>query len=460
MDKRTVDFIRCLRVAGVRISLAESQDALRAMDEIGVYERDAFREALHATLIKEHQDDQYFNYFFPLFFGNQTPPMTDMTQELTPEQVQMLRDALQSLMGSNEALRDLMQQIMEGRPFSQEQLDQMAQQSGMQNADSMFQESWFNRRMQRQAQLDQLRDLLEQLLEQLRQSGMSEEALQEIREMIEANAEALSEQIANYVGSSIAENMADHEPEPQQDVLDLDFQYLTPEEAERVREEIRRLAAKLRARAALRQKRNKDGTIDPKRTIRHNLRYGGVPMELQHRIRHVKPRVAAICDLSGSMRYMSEFALTLTYMLHDVIAKTRSFIFIHDMVEVSHHFNAERPDIAVANVLRENPRGYYSTDLGRSLATFDNNYLDAIDSKTTIILVGDGRNNYNNPRVDLLEAFQRRGRRLIWFCPEPPYQWGTGDSDMHLYAPKSDGVYLVRNLRELAQAVDDILADG
>ena len=160
------------------------------------------------------------------------------------------------------------------------------------------------------------------------------------------------------------------------------------------------------------------------------------------------------------MRYMSEFALTLTYMLHDVIARTRSFIFIDDMVEVTHHFNAERPETAVANVLRENPRGYYSTDLGHSLVTFQKDFMDAVDSKTTILFVGDGRNNNNNPRLNIAEELQRRGRRMIWFCPEPEYQWGTGDSDMHLYAPKSDGVYLVRNLRELGDAIDDILSDG
>jgi uncharacterized protein with von Willebrand factor type A (vWA) domain len=297
-------------------------------------------------------------------------------------------------------------------------------------------------------------------MEQLRDMGMSDEALDEIRDMMEANAEALAEQLANFAGSSIAQNMADREPEPKQNVEDLDFQHLSPEEAEQVRQEIRKLANRLRSRAALRQKRAKDGQIDPKRTIRHNLRYGGTPIELQRRTRHLKPRVVVICDLSGSMRYMSEFALTLTYMLHDVIAKTRSFIFIDDMVEVTHHFKAERPEVAVENVLKENPRGYYSTDLGHSLTTFRHSFADSIDSKTTVLLVGDGRNNYNNPRIEIAQELQRRGRRLMWFCPEPTYQWGTGDSDMQIYAGKSDGVFLVRNLRELGAAIDKILTDG
>ena len=55
---------------------------------------------------------------------------------------------------------------------------------------------------------------------------------------------------------------------------------------------------------------------------------------------------------------------------------------------------------------------------------------------------------------------QRHARRMLWFCPEPPSQWGTGDSDMHQYAQVSSGVYKVSNLRELTNAVDAILTDG
>lgn len=460
MDKRLIDFIRCLRAAGVRISLAESQDALHAIDMLGVHDRNEFLNAMRTTLIKEHDDQAKFDHFFPLFFDSNNPPMIDMTQELSPEQQEMLQQALESLLGDEDALRQLMQQLMDGENFSDEQLDQFAQQSGMQNADSLYQQSWFMRRMMRQANLDRLRDLMEQLLEQLREMGMSEDALQDIREMMQANAEALAEQIENFTGSSIADNMANREPEQAPDVQDLDFQYLTAEEAEQVRDEIKRLAAKLKSRAALRQKRAKNGQIDPRRTMRHNLRFGGTPLELRRKTRHLKPRVVVICDLSGSMRYMSEFALTLTYMLHDVIAKTRSFIFIDNMVEVTHHFQASRPEIAVRAVLQENPRGYYSTDLGHSLHTFSQNFWDSIDGRTTVLMVGDGRNNHNNPRLDIADNIKRRARRMIWFCPETEHQWGTGDSDMDRYAPYSDGVYLVKTLRQLGDAIDEILADG
>jgi uncharacterized protein len=111
-------------------------------------------------------------------------------------------------------------------------------------------------------------------------------------------------------------------------------------------------------------------------------------------------------------------------------------------------------------VMMDNPPGHYNTDLGNSLNSFSRDHMGKIDHRTTVIILGDGRNNYNDPRLDIAGDMQRRAKRLFWFCPEPPSFWGTGDSDMHLYNTKAHGVHLVRTLRHLADAVDHILAEG
>ncbi len=459
MDKRVVEFIRTLRAAGVRISVAESADAMDALDQIGIFEREVFRNALKTTLIKEKEDKPTFEHFFPLFFDTGAPPMFDMEQELSPEQKEMLQQALQSMMGNMQALQQLMQQMMRGQQLSQEQLDELGQMVGLPDANSQYQDSYYQRMMQRALGMQQLQELLEQLREALEAMGMSDEAIEQIMEMMEANRNALSEQIQKYVGSSIAKNMAEQPKPEQQDLMNTPFQYLNSEDVEALRDEVKRLAARLRSRAALRQKRTKEGNPDPKGTIRNNLRYGGVPLEIKYRNRHLKPRLVLICDISTSMRYCSEFMLTLLYELQDQVSKTRSFIFIDDMHEISDFFKADRPDVAVQNVLETHRPGSYNTNLGNSLQTFFNDTLDSVDGRTTVIILGDGRNNFNDPRLDLANDLRRRSRRLLWFNPEPDSQWGTGDSDMLQYAPISSGVFQVRNLAQLVDAIDRIITD-
>ncbi len=460
MDQRIVEFIRALRAAGVRISLAESQDAMYGAETVGVFHPEQFRATLKSTLIKEASDQATFDYFYPLFFASNQPPLQNIPDQLSPEEQQLLQQALEALMGQMQALQQMLQQMMQGQAFTQEQLDQLARQSGLNRADEMYQRGWFERRLSRQAGLPQLQKLIEMLMEALEQMGMSEAARSELRELMQQNMRGLNEQISQYVGATLAQQMAAKEPEPTPDLLDVPFQSLSRQEIEQIRDEIRRLAARLRSRASLRQKKAKFGHPDPRRTLRANMRYGGVPLELRYRTRHKKPSLVLICDVSTSMRYCAEFLLTLIYELQDLVTRTHSYIFISDLVDISMAFQEHEPKEAVQRVLQDNPPGYYNTDLGNSLRTFAAEHMNKIDHRTTVIILGDGRNNYNDPRLDIAQDMQRRSRRLIWFCPEPQVQWGSGDSDMHRYAAYADGVYLVNSLRDLANAVDQILADG
>jgi len=460
MDKRMVDFIRALRAAGVRISLAESQDAMYGVNLLGVENPNFFRSTLKTTLVKEVKDHTLFDYFYPLFFASNVPPMQNIPDNLTPEEQQMLEQALRGLAGQMEALKDLLRQMMQGKPFDNDQLQDMGDQSGMSQASDMYQRQWFERRMNRQAGMQQLQQMIEQLLEQLEQMGMSQESLDELRDMMQQNMEGLSEQISNYVGTSLAEQMANQEPQTKPDLMDVPFSRLSDGDVKQIRDEIRRLAARLRSRASLRQRKAKAGHPDPRKTFRANMKYGGTPVEIKYRTRHVKPALVLICDVSTSVRYCAEFLLTMIYELQDQVTRTNSFIFISDLVDISMAFQEYEPQKAVEHVLNSNPPGYYSTDLGNSLQTFQQEHMSLITSKTTVIILGDGRNNYNNPRLDIAQDIQRRARRLLWLCPEHPNQWGTGDSDMHNYAPLSDGVHYVNTLRDLADAVDKILADG
>ena len=460
MQKRMIEFIRALRAAGLRVSLAESQDAMFAVDQTGVRNQAMFKGSIKATLVKNRRDQPVFEHFFPLFFSNSKPPLQNILEQLRPEQEQLLQEAMRSLLGDLDALRDLLQRLLEGREFSEDELQQMGDMAGLPQGDEMYMRGWFERRMKRQAGLAQLERMLDDLLEELAALGMSDEALADLEELLRENMAGLSEQISQHVGATLAEKMAEQEPRERPDLLDVPLQRLSSGDIEDLRDEVRRLAARLRTRAALRQKRAKTGNFDPRKTIRKNMRYGGVPMDVQFRKRHKKPSLILLCDLSTSMRYAVEFLLTLVYELSDQVRRTHSFIFIHDLVDVSTTLAELPPREAVARIMAENPPGYYSTDLGNSLNSFQKEHMHLVDSRSTILFFGDGRNNYNDPRLDITQDMQRKGRRLIWFCPESRRQWGSGDSDMWEYSMVADKVFMVNNLRQLADAVDRILADG
>jgi uncharacterized protein with von Willebrand factor type A (vWA) domain len=477
MEQRIVDFIAGLRAAGVRVSIAESSDAFRAIEQVGVLDRDTFRAALRTALVKEARDLSTFDQLFQLYFGSGGPPLTNPQEELTPEQRAMLAAALRALLaqmqsgepssdrsqspGESSQLDQLMQllrQLLSGQSPSQEELEQAGQQVGLPMASRPAQQEWMARRMLRAMGWRALQELLDQLWEELSRAGMSEEAIQQLQDMVQANQQALAEQVAQYAGMSIARRLAEQPPsQPDPDLMQRPFRSLSENEADELREQVRRLAARLRSRAALRQKRANSGVLDAKRTLRTNLRYGGVPMELRYRHKHLKPKLALICDVSTSVRHCAEFMLHLIYELQDQVARARSFAFIGDIQEISGDFTTYQPDIAVERVLHRLPPGHYNTDLGYSLNSFCDGYLDAVDHRTTVIFLGDGRNNFNDPRVDLVDLIKRRARRVIWLNPEAPQLWGTGDSDALSYLPLCDAAYEVGNLAQLTEAVDRLL---
>ncbi len=459
MEDRIVEFIAGLRAAGVRVSLAESADAFRAVEQVGITDKDLFKATLQATLVKDAADVPQFDKLFPIYFGSGGPPMRDPNEEMSQDDMQKLKDALRDLVGNDAKLRQLMRYLLQGDNPTREEMDQLGNQAGVPLARNPSQQPWLTRRMLRQLGADEeFRQLMEQLIQKLEEMGMSREELQRIGQMAYENLERLEEQFNQYVGAQIAQNASkdnrDRQPLRGPDLMQRPFGSLSEREIQDLRQQIRRLAARLRSRAALRQRRGKRGVLDTKRTIRTNLRHASVPMELKHKRRHLKPKLVMICDVSTSVRPIAEFMLRLVYELQDQIHSARSFVFIDDITDVSSEFAQRRPEMAVQRVLEENPPGYYNTNLGFSLAHFCKDFLDTVDHRTTVIVLGDGRNNYLNPRMDAFQNIKKRARRVLWFNPENPRLWGTGDSDMMTYLPQCDACQEVGNLAQLTDAVD------
>ena len=459
MEDRLIQFISALRAGGVRISMAESADAFLAIENLGVTQRETFRLSLRTTLVKDQTNLPIFDELFPLFFDRaDTSPMMDVTEDMSPEEAQMLAQALRMF---NKQLQKLLEKLLRGEQLNPDELRQLGDMVGLNQQDDLRYRDWMTRRMQQALQFDAVRDALREMMETLAQMGMNKERIQQLMGLIQDNQNALEEQLRQYAGQRIGDNMANQPPEENDTdrLMNRPFGALDDRDMQRLRREVRRLANRLRSRIALRQKRAKSGQLDAKATIRANLKYGGVPVELRHRNRRLKPKLVVICDISTSMRHCSELMLALVHALQDLITKTQAFTFIDHLEYITPDFTGRDVNEAIDQVLIRMPPGYYSTDLGYALTNFERDYMDTIDSRTTLIMVGDGRNNYNNPHLDVFAKMARRSRRTLWINPEPIMMWNSGDSDMARYAPLCDHIVVAGTLAELTDAVDHFLGE-
>jgi uncharacterized protein with von Willebrand factor type A (vWA) domain len=470
MDRRITEFVAALRNAGVRISVAESADALRAIEQAGIGNKDTFRMALQATLVKDQQHTEIFREMFPLFFGHGQPPPLQQAGggQLSEEEQRQLEQALQEMLANMtpQQLADLFRSMMTGQPISSDQIREMLSQVSPPHMTNPRYRDWMARQAMREMQFNRLNRQLRELLEQLREQGMSEEAIEAIAQAARENQQALAEQIAQQVGEQMIEQSQGagqrQGRRSESQMLDTPFDRLDQHDAHEMRSMVNRLAARLRSRMALRQRRGKQGSLDAKSTIRTNQRFGGVPMVIRHRRPHLKPKLVILCDRSVSTQHVMTFLLLMIYALHDQVSRTRSFAYIDRLYDMSRYFAESRPEQAIAQIMEEiRPTRSYSTDLGNALREFVRDQLSCIDQRTTVIVLGDARNNENDPALQSFAQICRRARRVIWFNPEPRQMWGTYDpgslsSDMWEYAPLCDGLHEVRNLRQLAAAIDRI----
>jgi uncharacterized protein with von Willebrand factor type A (vWA) domain len=229
---------------------------------------------------------------------------------------------------------------------------------------------------------------------------------------------------------------------------------------ERVEQAVRRLAQRLKARLQRRERSRRRGALNVRRTLRKNLALGGLPARLVFRRRHrERPDLVVLCDVSDSVRHVSRLMLLFLYTLQEIFQRVRSFVFVSDVGEVTALFREER-DPAVAADLATAGRVVSlagNSNYGRALLQFHARHLAAVGRRTTVIVIGDGRSNYFPPEAWVLRELRRKARRVLWICPEERWAWGSGDSEMPLYAREADRVATVSTLVDLEAVADQLV---
>jgi uncharacterized protein with von Willebrand factor type A (vWA) domain len=461
MEERILEFIGDLRRAELRISTAEALDALNASAEVGLGDRETFKATLASTLVKEARDEETFNRIFNLYFLDLEALGEGLKKALGPEDPKV-QDQLDRLAeDENLDLDELTELLMRGQGSEMEMaIRDGSQGAGLERLMYFLQVGFFSRRISDQFDWSAIERDIEKIMQALEARGLDPGQLARIRNYLELRLEAFRRMIRQHVQRELERRAYRAGEKLTREVLaDKPLFALTPDEVAQMKSVVAKLARRIKDALALRQRQEQRGRIDTRRTTRKSLSYGGVPMEIFLKRRHrEKPKLITICDVSDSVRNASRFMLQLVWSLQECFSRVRSYVFVSEIAEVTSAFATYPVERAIEWALKGAPVDYHCrSDFGYAFSRFANTELESLDRKTTILLLGDARNNYNDPQAWALRQIRERVKGIIWLNPEGQWGWGIGDSVMPMYAPSCDIVRECRTIGQLGEVVDHLV---
>lgn len=501
MDRILTTFIRALRNADVRISTAETLDALNAVELIGYSDRTLLKNSLGLVLPKTLDEKAAFDTTFDQFFsfrdigtlqppgldddsGESTNPSDSQEQgrsegarqqdasgggqpseaptsravrsdqpnstssedslqssgsSITADEISTPRSALgQMLIRSNQIEIDIA-------------INAAGEQVKVHEIEVFTQKSVYTWRIMDAMGLPQLRSEITDLTQS---SAPGERRL---AQDLSRRRDWLREKVRDYVERQFLLHADVTGKRLREDLLrGMRLSTLDQRHQCMVQDIVLRMARRLVAAYSRRRKIFSRGQLHVPRTLRRNMKYDDAIFDLHWKsVKADRPKVFAICDVSGSVANYAGFMLMFLYSLDEVLPKVRSFAFSSDLAEVSDLFAHNRIDDAIALTLKQYGGG--STDYGQAFADFRKLCLEKIDKRTTIIILGDARNNNGDARTEILKEIYDRCKRLIWLNPEPRSLWNTGDSEMRHLAPYCHQVDECSTLTQLERVVSRLL---
>jgi uncharacterized protein with von Willebrand factor type A (vWA) domain len=459
-----VEFVEALRAQGISVGPSETVDAGRVMSVLGLGDREVLREGIACAVLRrsDHRStyDAMFDLWFPAALGAKTVVLDEDDdgdsddQGLPPEDVDAMRQALLELLENNEELANLDERLAR-------MIAQIVEAYGRYN--SSRGPSYSSYQALKAMNLDDLEGrLLAGLLapygdeptptqEQIAKA-MAAQQVNQLRRMVEAEtkrrtAEQLGrEHVQMYGVPQLAENV--------------EFLRASGEQLRQMQRVVAPLARMLATRLAARRRRSRAGEIDLRKTLRKSMSTGGVPIDVVLKKPHpARPELVVLCDVSGSVAGFSHFTLMLVHALRQQFSRVRVFAFIDTTDEVTELFGPDA-DLAVAVQRITREAAVYTrdghSDYGHAFASFMDKWPNVLSPRSSLLVLGDGRNNYRNPELELLAHMVDSSRHAHWLNPEPRHLWGSGDSAVPRY---SDVITMheCRSAKQLASVIDELL---
>jgi uncharacterized protein with von Willebrand factor type A (vWA) domain len=455
-----VEFSRLLRDAKVPVSMTELVDATMAIEAISPLDREQLRVALFATMVKSESHRKVFNTVFDVFFSRRSNFF-----DADEGRGDGVGDAVdQGGFGDQvdlDGLREMVVEALKGGDV--EQLARLvriavARYAGIERGRSVS-GVYYSYRTLKQLNLDAIYAALRPEDNARMDVVAKVIANDKVEDLVSRLKDTLEDEIRRILvedrgATAVVKTIKPTLPQ------DLDFISASRDEIEKIRHAIGPLASKLRARISGRARRAKRSQLDFRKTYRESLRYGGVPIEMHLRKRRPsKPEIFIIADISGSVASFARFALQLVYALSENFSKVRAFVFIDAIDEVTEFFSQSSTIEEAIRLINTEAKVVHldgHTDYGHALEQFTARYLDDLTKKSTILILGDARNNYHASKAELMAEMRRRSRGLYFLNPEPANYWNSGDSIVREYQRYADRVVECRNLRQLELFVDSL----
>ncbi|MGH2763724.1 MAG: VWA domain-containing protein [Thermoleophilaceae bacterium] len=502
MDRVVNDFIRLLRRHRVRVSPAEGLDALESLRHVGLGERAGVRDTLRATLIKSADDIETFERLFELFFGLEPEPAAparlhphvhdpggtatelrfgeDLEGEpdegdhdhshAGPEPIDLRRfldeehlRPSHDIHGDSERLRLSVfgQQLMLNRnpEALQQALQRATHQLRVKRARSFRPGSVAPETGAEELPIELPTAGLDELVDELRDLGVDDRLVRALAAQADDILQALPELLEELMARrrELSGPTLDDEELTRRSLRRL--LDLSPADQHELEAALRRLGRQIQGARGRRLRRDRTGRISVSHTLRRNLGYEGVPFEpVLRRRREQRPRLVVLCDVSLSTRNLARFWLHLVYSLQDLFSKVRTFVFVADVAEVTQLFEERALEHAVETIFSGSLIDVdENSDFGNAAEQLAMAHAPAINRRTTVVILGDGRNNGRPPNEAALEETAARARQLIWITPEPKWSWTLGGCDMPRYEQICDRVEVVRNADELAAVAEGLV---
>ncbi|MGI6066974.1 MAG: vWA domain-containing protein [Bacillota bacterium] len=391
LEDHVARFAQVLRRFGLPVGTSEVLDALEALKYIELTDKNHFRTALKATLLKDPVNNAVFENAFNAYF---------VAPDVRKGQVQDHQDHLAD---REEAKKELEFQDT-ALDLDERYLDMYLQ---LPDKEQKRVKDFITRTSQGKNVTSSFKPILEKVIKgalNYQKERRKELRLVPVQPVGDEEIDAVLHQIT-------VKNK-------EKDLLYRNMEYIDESEYQEARVLIRKLTRRLASGISRRyQHSSKIRRVDLRRSIRAGIRYGGTLIDLKYKQKKIqKPEIIFLCDISGSMLKYSQFTLLFMQALSESLPRINAFVFADSLEKVDfRRFSMEQ--LTHSQIWGE------GTNIHAALKSLMENYYQVFRRASVLIVLSDTKSPQGDQAAERLKTIKRKVKEIVWLNPLPKADW-------------------------------------